>query len=88
MGADNGRHEVGDIVTPSPNKHLMGGLEYGEHYEIININRGIDGAYDFDEIWLEGATNPETPGWYGFRTPSNNAGKMGIVGARDIEICI
>lgn len=55
MGADNGTHYVGDKVTPSKN-NLDSRLEQGKVYTITRINRGIDGAYDFDDIYLGGVS--------------------------------
>lgn len=62
MGADNGRHELGDIVTPSQGKKLFSGkqkkypdgLVFGTNYKIKRINRCLDGAYSWDDVFLEG----------------------------------
>ena len=51
---------VGDRVKVAQRTCLGGlqevpkGLEKGIVYTIIQINRGIDGAWDWDDIWLEG----------------------------------
>lgn len=50
MGATGGVHYLGDIVTP--NREIEG-LVKGQHYEIVHIRRGIDGAIDFDDIYLK-----------------------------------
>ena len=45
--------QIGDKVQiNTPTK----GLEADKVYTIRDINRGIDGAYDWDEIYLEGFT--------------------------------
>ena len=43
----------GDIVTPN---RPIDGLTIGQSYKIERINYGIDGAYDFDEVYLEGVS--------------------------------
>lgn len=61
MSADNGRHEIGDIVTPTKETYVFSdkrrpipkGLEDGKHYTIIAINRGLDAAIDWDDVFLE-----------------------------------
>jgi len=60
MGADNGRHEVGDIVIPctttlfSGKREIPYPLKEGKTYKITSINRCLDGAYSWDDIKLEG----------------------------------
>jgi len=60
MGADNGRHEVDDIVTPQwfsmfgKKTRAPKGLEHGYQYTITHISRCLDGAYSWDDITLEG----------------------------------
>ena len=43
--------EIGDLITP--NKRVKG-LRAGTTYKIYSIHRGIDGAYDWDDLFLEG----------------------------------
>lgn len=47
------RHEIGDIVTP---KKQLADVRCGHPYKIVDIHRGIDGAYDWDDLFLEGKT--------------------------------
>lgn len=45
--------EIGNIVTP---KKPVKGLRKGKEYKIINIHRGLDGAYDWDDLFFEGVS--------------------------------
>lgn len=45
------RFEVGDVITP---KKQVKGLQCGHPYKIADLRRGIDGAYDWDDLYLEG----------------------------------
>jgi len=45
------RFETGDIVTPI---RSVEGLDKGKPYEIVGVRRGIDGAYDYDDIEIKG----------------------------------
>lgn len=44
--------QIGDIITPHTKRAK--GLRPGHPYKVIEIHRGIDGAYDWDDIFLEG----------------------------------
>lgn len=44
---------VGDIVTP---KKRLAEVRCGHPYNIVEIRRGIDGVYDWDDLFLEGKT--------------------------------
>lgn len=46
--------EIGDLVTP---RKQVNGLKEGCAYRIRDIRRGIDGAYDWDDLFLEGSEN-------------------------------
>lgn len=45
--------EVDDLVTI---KKPVKGLRKGKIYRIWSIHRGIDGAYDWDDLFLEGVS--------------------------------
>lgn len=53
-------HEIGDIVKFKP-LNIFGkkrkppeGIKRNKQYEIVNIHRGIDGAYDWDDLFFKG----------------------------------
>jgi hypothetical protein len=53
-------HQKGDIVKFKPlnvfgkSKKLPEGIKRNKEYTIVNIHRGIDGAYDWDDLFFEG----------------------------------
>lgn len=53
-------HEIGDTVIFKPFGALGGknklpeGIKHHKLYKIIDIHRGIDGAYDWDDLFFEG----------------------------------
>ena len=56
-------HQIGDIVVFKPigslggKKKLPEGIKRHKLYKIVDIHRGIDGAYDWDDLFFEGKGN-------------------------------
>lgn len=46
------RHEIGNLVKFK--KGNLSGLNNKQPYKITDIRRSLDGAYDFDDVSLEG----------------------------------
>lgn len=45
------RHEIGDLVKFKDDNHELAG---NRHFRVSGINLALDGAYDWDDISLEG----------------------------------